>query len=118
MLSELKDLVHQNTMLKIGESNVESVLVTTDECITEANMHIMRRNSPTRVNNSVIDDRGAEVDQPSFVNRLKGEQPSHVDHLKEDNRRNGSMVNDSLVSKSTQTVREITAGATKKQTIR
>ena len=76
MLSELKDLVHQNTMLKIGDSNVESVLVTTDECITEANMHIIRRNSPTRVNNSttVIDDRGAEVDQPSFVNRLKGQE--------------------------------------------
>ena len=53
-------------------------------------MHIIRRNSPTRVNNSkiVIDDRGAEVDQPSFVNRLKGEEPSDVDRLKEDNRNN------------------------------
>ena len=39
ILSELKDFVLQNTMLKIGESNIESVLVTTDECITDANMH-------------------------------------------------------------------------------
>ena len=65
MLSELKDLVHQNIMPKIGESNVESV--TTDERKAEANMHIIRRNSPTRVNNCTIiihDDRGAEVDLP------------------------------------------------------
>ena len=88
MLSELKDLVHQNITLKIGESNVESVLVTTDECITEANMYIIRGNSLTRVNNCTIvidDDRGAEVDQSTFVNRLKGEEPSDVDRLKEYN---------------------------------
>ena len=58
--------MHQNIMPKIWENNVESVRVTIDERIAEANMHIIRRNSPTRVNNCTIiidDDRGAEVDQ-------------------------------------------------------
>ena len=52
-------------------------------------MHIISRNSPTRVNKCTIvidNDRGAEIDQPTFVNCLKGEEPSAVDRLKEDNR--------------------------------
>ena len=112
MLSELKDLVHQNIMPKIGESNVESVRVTTDERIAEANMHIIRRNSPTRVNNCTIiidDDRGAKVDLPSIVNCRKSEESCDVDRLIEDNRNNCSVANDSRVSKSTQPVSEIKA---------
>ena len=121
MLSELKDLVHQNIMPKIGESNVESVRVTTDERIAEANMHIIRRNSPTRVNNCTIiidDDRGAEVDLPSIVNCRKSEESCDVDRLIEDNRNNCSVTNDSLVSKSTQPVSEIITGTRKNNTIK
>ena len=62
--------MHQNIMPKIWENNVESLRVTIDERIAEANMHIIRRNSPTRVNNCTIiidDDRGAEVDQRFFT---------------------------------------------------
>ena len=121
MLSELKDLVHQNIMPKIGESNVESVRVTTDKRIAEANMHIIRRNSPTRVNNCTIiidDDRGAEVDLPSIVNCRKSEESCDVDRLIEDNRNNYSVANDSLVSKSTQPVSEINTGAKKNNTIK
>ena len=121
MLSELKDLVHQNIKPKIVESNVESVRVTTDECIAEANMHIIRRNSPTRVNNCTIiidDDRGAEVDLPSIVNCRKSEESCDVDRLTEDNRNNRSVANDSLVCKSTQPVSEINTGAEKNNTIK
>ena len=121
MLSELKDLVHQNIMPKIGENNVESVRVTTDERIAEANMHIIRRNSPTRVNNCTIiidDDRGAEVDLSSIVNCRKSEESCDVDRLIEDNRNNCSVANDSLVSKSTQPVSEINTGAGKNNTIK
>ena len=121
MLSELKDLVHQNIMPKIGESNVESVRVTTDERIAEANIHIIRRNSPTRVNNCTItinDDRGAEVDLPSIVNCRKSEESCDVDRLIEDNRNNCLVANDSLVSKSTQPVSKINTGAGKNNTIK
>ena len=121
MLSELKDLVHQNILPKIGESNVESVSVTTDERIAEANMHIIRRNSPTRVNNCTIiidDDRGAEVDLPSIVNCRKSEESCDVDRLIEDNTNNCSVANDSLVSKSIQPVSEINTGAEKNNTIK
>ena len=96
-------------------------IVTTDERTAETNMHIIRRNSPTRVNNCTIiidDDRGAEVDLPSIVNCRKSEESCDVDRLIEDNRNNCSVANDSLVSKSTQPVSEINTGAEKNNTIK
>ena len=66
--SELKDLVHHNLTSKIEQSNVESLCVTSDECISEANMHVSRSNSSTNLSNNTIvisDDRLSEVEQPT-----------------------------------------------------
>ena len=53
ILSELK-LVHQNTLSKIEQSYVESLCVTSDECISQANMHVSRCNTSTTLNNNTI----------------------------------------------------------------
>ena len=84
-------------------------------------MHIIRRNSPTRVKNCTIiidDDRGAEVICPPLLNCRKSEESCDVDRLIEDNRNSYSVANDSLVSKSTQPVSEINTGAGKNNTIK
>ena len=90
--SELKDLVHRNLTSKIEQSNVESLCVTSDECISEANMHVSRSNSSTNLSNNTIvisDDRLSEVEQPTLVNYRKGEEICDADLLIEDNRNNG-----------------------------
>ena len=84
-------------------------------------MHIIKRNSPTRVNNCTIiidDDRGAEVDLSSIVNCRKSEESYDVDRLIEDNRNNCLVANDSPVSMSTQPVSEINTGTGKNNTIK
>lgn len=88
MLSELNDFVHQNIKSKIEQNNVESLCVTSDECILEANLHASRSNSPTTLNNNTIvinDDRVSEVQKRTFVNYPKGEEICDVDCLIEDN---------------------------------
>ena len=114
MLSELKDLVHQNFTSKIEQSNVESLCVASGECISEANMHVSRSNLSTSLNNNTIvinDERLSEVEQPTFVNYRKGEEICDAGRLIEDNRDNGPMANDSFGSKSIQLISKINTGA-------
>ena len=113
VLSELKDLVHQHLTSKIEQSNIESLCVTSDECISEANMHVSRSNSSANLNNNTIvinDERLSEVEQPTFVNYRKGEKICDANRLIEDNRNNGPTANDSFGSKSTQLISKINTG--------